>query len=1776
MLLTTWRDFLKFFGSASASIASRRSRRRASQASTSTEPLEMRVLPAGNVLSIEATNPPLAGAIDVPSVTYTVTFDRDVIVDGVDASDFRVVTTGSVQFNPTLNVASIDHSTYAVTIQGLRGTGDLRLDLIDNDTILDEALQGQPGSPSQMPLGTAGLYNGSFQGDTYQLAAKQPKVVSINRIIPPDDAPYATTIRYQVRFSEPVTGVDVDDFETVLTGSIALANAIQVTGSDSQYTVTISGISGDGTIGLNLVDNRSIIDASGNGLVPSGPGLSFAEPLTIAVSGTPRSIATADMNGDGFTDVVSSTVNGFVSVALGNGDGTFQSPLSYSVAGSPGEIAVRDLNGDGVPDLVVINSSGNTFDIYLGNGDGTLQSPDSRSSGIAQSAIALNFADGDGFPDIIITSAPDGRADVISNSGNGVYLPAPSLTTGNNPSDIVFGDLNADGYLDIAIANLDDDTVSVFLSQTGDGFGSPQTYAVGDLPNGVALGDVDGDGDLDLVTSNEGDNNVSLLRGNGNGTFQPRVTYTTGSMPTAVRMIDINGDGLSDVLVSNSGDANFGVLFGLSNGNLTNQLTFEASPVPGDLAIGDLNEDGRLDVLIAETELGGVRLALNTSTASFIGQVFNRSNAAPSLNTPSEVTVPENTPASTDILIVTAVDTDTPPQSLTYSISGDDAGSFNFDPANRTLRFKVAPDYEVPVDADQDNSYQIVVTVDDGFGGVAQQPIVIIVQPLDDNPIVFTSPADISVFENTSISDALISVAAKDADTPFTLFWYSLSGDDAAHFEFNDESREIRFVSSPDFENPIDANQDNVYTFVITAVDQEGKTQTQTVTVRVLPLNDNYPNFDGPSSATVPENTPASTVVLNVDATDDDLPLQALTYSLSGDDRLLFSIDGSNGEIRFLASPDYEAPADQGEDNVYNLIVTVSDGGGGTQSQELTITITPVDDNPLLITSPSVVLVEENFDTQTLVLDVNALDADLPAKTITFSLSGPDAERFTIDTVTGEIYFLVSPDFEVPADQDQNNLYEVTVTAHEPGEITTSQNITISVLPVDDNPTLHVGPFAASVPENVPTSDVVLTFAATDADLPTGLTFGLTGDDSSLFSINNETGEIRFLVSPNFEAPGDLDQDNVYSIGVMTFDGGGAGVERAVTITVLPVNDNAPVITSSNTASFDENSATSIIVQDVNATDADLPSQTFTYSLSGIDGVLFTIGSDGEIRFRNSPDFEAPQDSNQDGAYLVRVTVTDTGDPSLSSTQDVTITVGNVDEAPVVADLALETDEETPLSIELSGSDPDAGTTLSYFIETDPLHGTLSSVDGQPGNFVYTPDPGYVGPDSFTYRASADGLDSNLGTVSITVNLGNGPPVVEDATVSIAENSPNGTLVTTVIATDEDTVDGPDSDAITFAITGGNTEGAFSIDPSNGELRVSNVAALNFEVRQQFFVQVTVTDLLGQTDVATITVNITNVNEPLIIGLPSTNFLTYRTNGAPTPIDPQASVFDEDLTRTNYNGGRLTITVSMTDRNLPADPHDRLGLPVEGSGPGKISIVSNYIVFDSPLNIIGTIVSGLDGGPLVIDLTSFSDDLTTVPALLRAITFYNTSSNPQQGARTITFDLVDGPGENSGTKSKQLNFITESADPVIVPGQVVEIPRGSPPVPLASDAILTDIDSVTLKGGRLKVTPEAGANSKDRLRILRTGGIKISGKNVLFNGNKIGRLTATRNSITVDFTTDSATTLAVQQLLRSLSFSTTSKFAGIGARSYTITVTDGAGGQVTTTQTVSVTDRAPS
>ena len=173
-----------------------------------------------------------------------------------------------------------------------------------------------------------------------------------------------------------------------------------------------------------------------------------------------------------------------------------------------------------------------------------------------------------------------------------------------------------------------------------------------------------------------------------------------------------------------------------------------------------------------------------------------------------------------------------------------------------------------------------------------------------------------------------------------------------------------------------------------------------------------------------------------------------------------------------------------------------------------------------------------------------------------------------------------------------------------------------------------------------------------------------SGSDSGLFSIvrsDTNTAFIRFLSSPNFEAPSDVGVNNVYDLSVRATDATGNLTNQNIAITVTNVNE-APVITthSSNPTHAITQGENISSVATFSATDVDT-NTTLAWSLSGTDSADFTITSDnGVLAFANNPDFEAPIDSDTNNIYILTVGVSD---GALTDTQTLTISVTNINEA---------------------------------------------------------------------------------------------------------------------------------------------------------------------------------------------------------------------------------------------------------------------------------------------------------------------------------------------------------------------------------------------------------------------------------------------------------------------------------------------------------------------------------
>ncbi|MDM3858507.1 MAG: hypothetical protein PT118_01400, partial [Aphanizomenon gracile PMC644.10] len=134
----------------------------------------------------------------------------------------------------------------------------------------------------------------------------------------------------------------------------------------------------------------------------------------------------------------------------------------------------------------------------------------------------------------------------------------------------------------------------------------------------------------------------------------------------------------------------------------------------------------------------------------------------------------------------------------------------------------------------------------------------------------------------------------------------------------------------------------------------------------------------------------------------------------------------------------------------------------------------------------------------------------------------------------------------------------------------------------------------------------------------------------------------------------------------------------------------SPVITSAATATFAENGTGTVYT--VTATDVE--GTTLTYSLSGTDANLFNI-TNGVVTFKTAPNFEVPTDNGANNVYDINVIASD---GTLTATQAVAITVGNVNEAPVITSAATATFAEnaTGTVYTVTAMDVDAATTLTY------------------------------------------------------------------------------------------------------------------------------------------------------------------------------------------------------------------------------------------------------------------------------------------------------------------------------------------------------------------------------------------------------------------------------------------------------------------------------------------------
>ena len=597
----------------------------------------------------------------------------------------------------------------------------------------------------------------------------------------------------------------------------------------------------------------------------------------------------------------------------------------------------------------------------------------------------------------------------------------------------------------------------------------------------------------------------------------------------------------------------------------------------------------------------------------------------------------------------------------------------------------------------------------------------------------------------------------------------------------------------------------------------------------ILNLNDVNDNAPIPGKAIYVMNINESTIVpskplITVTATDKDIDA---SNRITGGDNVnpFFQINATTGAVRLVRSLDRET------EPFYNLTIQITDSLTNPLTSYTYIEVTVLDsnDNRPVFTSVDEITILENNDVGAFLLNVTATDADIGTNAqLTFSVpaafqvdsnnakqvGAPNLNNyFHIDPISGELTA------QQMLDRETIFKYQITLQVFDGIDPPTAQFLYLSVCEENDNaPTFDSTLYTWTVYENSVNGTLVNTLVATDDDEGSFCTsdtdndqdnaihYFLTSSNISEFFVEQTTGNVRVNASIDYENVKNFTLDIfAEDLGVPSLNG-----TTRVLIEVLDVNDNYPIFLQSNyTDSVVENSTIGTVLQGVHiqATDADSTSNSeIRYIIS--DGVgkddFSTDSTTGIITVARTLDRETI------AVYDLVVTAYDLGTPSLSSNVSVTVTVLDINDSPPVfldREYFQEQSENVPIGttiMTVRAVDADEGNdrliTYAPLLNLDgnnPLPFAINQSNGD----IYT-IRSLCTLMNVSYNFNITAQDKPGGTLLFEANVtahvlvyddNSDTPTFErpELVVQIPDGSPNGTVLGTFTANDDDVCSHP-------------------------------------------------------------------------------------------------------------------------------------------------------------------------------------------------------------------------------------------------------------------------------------------------------------------------------------------------------------------------------------------------
>ena len=945
-------------------------------------------------------------------------------------------------------------------------------------------------------------------------------------------------------------------------------------------------------------------------------------------------------------------------------------------------------------------------------------------------------------------------------------------------------------------------------------------------------------------------------------------------------------------------------------------------------------------------------------------------------------------------------------QTVNFVVSNNNASLFSVAPAiaaDGTLTYTPA--------ANANGSATVTVSLHDN-GGTAgggtdtspSQTFTITVTAVNDAPVA--NDGSLTTNEDTATTGTL---SATDIDSAALTF--SLDSVANAH-----GSVTITDAATGAFSYMPDANYNGTASFTFTASDGSLVSNIGTVTITVNAVNDAPIASDG--SLTTDEDI-AKTGMLS--ASDIDSP--TLTFSLgnvANAHGLVTITDASTGAFSYTPETNYNGSA--------SFTFSSSDGSLASNISTVTITVNAVNDAPVA-NDGSLTTNEDTATTGTL----SATDIDSTALTFSLDSTANAHGSVTItDTTTGA--------FSYTPDKDFNGSASFAFSASDGSLVSNLGTVTITVNAVNDAPIASDG----SLTTNEDTTQTG-TLLAADLDSAT-LTFSLvstTNAHGSLTITNNATGAFSYTPDANF--------NGLASFTFLATDGMLISNIGTVTMTVNAVND-APIASDGSLTTIEDTATTGTVVA------SDIDSAALTFNLVSTTNARGTV----TITDANTGAFSYKPDANFNG--LASFTFSASDGSLVSNIGTVTMTVNAVNDAPIASNGSLNTNEDVATTGTLSATDIDSAALTFSLVSTANAHGTVTITNTATGAFSYTPDEDFNGSASFTFLASDGTLDSNVGTVAITVNPVNDTVFASDGSLTTNEDT---ATTGTLLASD---IDGSVLAYSLFSTTNAhgsvtitnNTTGAFRYTP---DTNFSGSASFTFLANDG-----TVVSNIGT---VTITVNAVNDAPSFTKGADRTgslsgvaqtashwasgisagpadeagqlvNFLVNTNNDALFSVLPAISA-DGTLTYTlvNNTAGSATVSVRLHDNGGIADGGVATSDPqtfvisAVNRAPSFVKGANQSVLEDAGAKSIAGWATSINAGPneltQVVDFfvtTNNNGLFSELPAISATGTLTFTTAPNANGSAIVTVRAHDNGGTTNGgvdTSAPQTFTITVQA-----------------------------------------------------------------------------------------------------------------------------------------------------